>query len=199
MRLNEDDICCNRRPLDLLRRVNAVNLKFGKDFVVQRTLQKYREAWCAAIFGLGYERKCNKEVRIHMVPDREQWPDFVFTEGTRERNFEVSVRWGLGRKVHAEYKQDVMREGDPTPERQAAVELINQTVIEKTEKHYPPGASLLIYANIWTEDLAVDALKHTAQQIRHDFEEIWILLASVPVKICEITGKHSATWFEVMR
>lgn len=193
-RLSKDELAkhrkwlsCWRAPAEMAAYVAAVNEKMGSaGFFGQGGIEFLRDAWLAAEFGR--LRQCED---VRLVPEDRQWPDFEARRAEDKECFECVEAIDPDRQRGNEYRQvaqqaddvDLHIEDDPVEDwidrARKAPKALSKAIAKKVGKHYPSGASLLVYLNIdefGIHQVEIEAAMAPAvQPALADFRHVWIL------------------------
>jgi hypothetical protein len=164
--------------------VKAVNEEMGStDFFVQSGVQFLRDAWLAGEFG-----RHRRSLKVRLVPEREQWPDFEADDGSTIERVECGEADVPGRRRGDEYRL-CNADGHPNirhdpyedwiARAEQAPRALKAAVTRKIKKHYAGSVSLLIYLNIGEFGIRqseIEAAMQTAMApaLRY-FQRTWVL------------------------
>lgn len=143
--------------------------------------QHIREAWCAAQFGLGFD-KCigSCEVKINSL----NFPDFFLRYNNREfwfENTEVLREGRLRTKEYQEKSEDSMAhisQAEMEKNEVQAPEWIKRAIAKKASKYGSNSKSinLLIYVNLsLLHILDINKIRDVCLEYEGTFQSIWIL------------------------
>lgn len=144
--------------------------------------QKIRETWCAAVFGLGYE-KYIRNCQIAINETREN-PDVDFYLKTNNKvfPFQITERQMEGRRRGEEWIKRDLGINEPLPYRPLQGELdgpswIENAIAKKVAKQYAgsKGLNLLVYANFTAPNLKYSEVKEKVLEHHEKFASIWII------------------------
>lgn len=182
-----DELTHWRTPTELLTYTRTLMDMMGAtDLFTQPGVDFITEAWAAAQFA-----KARRALRVRLVPERDQWPDFElrtrrgvesweFTEADRPRRRRGDeVRRAERRQASG--KRPRMRDiSARRVARQAAQvpDWVRRRCRAKTKKLYGGSAGLLVYLNWsdygWHPEVAASFLDATAPA-KDAFTETWVL------------------------
>lgn len=165
---------------------------------------KLREAWCAAMLGLGYERYIGPcRTAVNESPHSIDADLFLETAGV-EYPFQLVEAMVEGRRRGAEYKE-LAREGglryfgnDAGQGRIDGPRWIADAIARKAEKRYAGAAdlNLLVYANFNSAQLQYDDVELAARPHVSGFASVWVVSSTA---ICTLSvsnglGKIVGGW-----
>jgi len=169
-------------PLALLEQADREMSAIPQDRLFNEAAhRKLTEKWCAAMFGLGYERHVAPcSAAVNDTADHEA--DFFIKVGNREYAFQLVETMQPERQRGAEFKalaRGEVRAIPYEPERghREGPNWIANTIAQKRAKHYSNAAALniLVYANFTARDLQhADVLKAATPDLR-TFASVWVL------------------------
>lgn len=179
------------KPKDLKKLVDA-ELQFvpSKALFDKPEYQKLQEKWCAAAFGIGYEkyvRPCS--VGVNDTPQFVEADFFLQTEDVTY-SFQITEVLEKGRKRGAEYK--AYESGEIIPytwkEPKERISSIREAIENKVKKHYSGAAelNLLVYVNIKSNDLEYANILESVTSTKDKFSSIWLISNS---RICSFFSK----------
>jgi hypothetical protein len=179
------------KPHDLKKLVDdEIQFIPSKDLFNKPQYYKLREKWCAAAFGIGYEKYVKPcSVGINDTSQSVEADFFLRTEDITYP-FQITEVLEKGRKRGDEYKK--YKSGEIIPcnwekpkERISSI----KEVIERKVKKYYSGASklnLLIYVNIFSSDLEYEDILESVILMKDRFYSIWLISNS---RICSLFSK----------
>ena len=144
------------------------------------------EAWILVRAAAALETKvCN--VKIRLVPEREQFPDAEVLVNGRKYNFEITEVMKPGRKRGEEYRQEKeMKEsgivGEPElvgyrfeEGNRFGAKWISSGIKRKQDKRYGTRSNLVVYANFPFYELDAALIADEANSFRDEFDSIWLI------------------------
>lgn len=160
-------------------------------FIRNPKYKELKEMWCAARFGLGYEKfvsPCSVSVDLEEYSDT----DFVLVTGTDYFSFQTRIADVPERRMGDDYIPDSdgtlpQRSYEPERGRIEGPEWIATAVKEKVEKRYSTAKklNLLIYANFTAHTLDYMAVRKAVRVYKDVFASIWIITNR---EICSLTS-----------
>jgi hypothetical protein len=152
--------------------------------------QKLREAWCAAMFGLGYSKHVAQcKVAVNDQPIRQD-VDFYLRSDSHIWGIQLAEAQKPDRRRGAEYKRgDAKLYRVPFPsdaiDNTEAPAWLASVVQKKKAKHYATRSSLnlLLYANFDGPGLRYPDVATALEKYSGDFASIWIVTS---LHICSV-------------
>lgn len=146
------------------------------------TYRILRERWCAAVFGIGYE-KYIQPCRVAVDESFEaRGLDFVLETDGKQFHFQTTEVLEEGRERGREFKEIekgnmVLRPYRPQRGGQEGPGWIGAAIAKKVEKYYAgeKDLNLLVYVDFHAHDLKFDAIKEKAERYRDAFSSIWLI------------------------
>ena len=148
-----------------------------------------REAWCAAVFGIGYENYLGAcRVRVNSG----SFPDFFLKTGSNEFFMETTEVLAPGRRRHDEYRDPARPPVRMVPPEQFDLDGSKspgwvRQAIERKVRRYRAGTQtthLLVYINVHALGLDLNKIRDACIDYNSSFQSIWL-----------ISGQYIATLF----
>lgn len=150
-------------------------------FIRNPKYQHLKDIWCAAHFGIGYERHvapCTLWVNSEQSSDT----DFVLRVSAMEFPFQTTLADVPGRRMGEEHKLDPSNElrlspYEPGKGSAEGPDWIAAAVRRKIAANYSRASTLnlLVYANFSTNGLDYEAIRSTVDPFVNSFGTIWIV------------------------
>jgi hypothetical protein len=158
----------------------------AEEFLCNSEYKPARQAIVAGQFAR--RRPWNRDWQIHLVPEKEQFPDAELKSGNQFRRFEIVEADWVDRRRCEEYrlKADKPRKVvhyDPDEEARKALVEIERVVEQKAAKRYSPNPNLLVYVNLPGGDLPDFYAHQLAQRFATSFESAWLLWQQNTVRL----------------
>ena len=189
----------------------AVRDRQGREFIAPRTLkaqleakaatlspgtfirnpkyQHFKDIWCAAHFGIGYERNV-RPCTVWVNNEQNSDTDFVLKTNVGEFAFQTTIADVPGRRMSDEYQGEVSRTRFYRPGRgsEEGPTWIAEAVHRKVHANYSAAASLniLAYANFDTNGLDYGVVRAKVAPLAHSFASIWVVTND---QICSVGAK----------
>ncbi|NJD56820.1 MAG: hypothetical protein FIA94_10505 [Nitrospirae bacterium] len=151
------------------------------DFIRKPLHKGLKEMWCAARFGLGYEKfvgPCLICVDLEENSDS----DFILRSDAGDFPFQTCVADVPERRMGDDYVSDPdgtlpPRPYEPERGRIEGPEWVAAAVKGKVEKRYSTAKilNLLVYANFTAHDMDYQALCEAVRKYKDEFASIWII------------------------
>jgi hypothetical protein len=157
--------------------------------------QRLKEVWCAARFGIGYERHVRRPCLLHVSDVQSSDTDFIFRVDGNEFPFQTTIADAPERKMVDDYRPT--KDGSPhlmpyeaERHRLESPSWIELAIDRKIAKHYAGAASLnlLVYANLSTALRDYDAIRNAVRKDQQIFNSVWVM---TNYQLCSVysTGK----------
>ncbi len=159
-----------------------------QDYFTER-YKPLREAWCAAVFGIGYAthlRECQVKVNSG------SFPDFFLKTNSNKFNMETTEVLAPGRRRHDEYRDPARPPVRMIPAEQFDLDGTKspewvRSAIDRKVRRYGVGARsthLVVYVNVHAIGLDLRKIRENCSEYQASFSSIWLL-----------TGENIATLF----
>lgn len=167
-------------PAKLLRKTELeLDSIPNSDLFNQSKYQELTEAWCAAMFGIGYSRFVSScKVAIN-ESDSNLDTDFYVKVETVEWPFQLAEVMEPGRKRGKEYKDDpqVPVRYRPAYAREHAVKWVSDGIKKKSKKNYADSGNLnlAVYVNFSTAKFECKKIVKEVNKLSPKFGSVWLL------------------------
>jgi len=151
----------------------------GNDaFITQRSCNRLREMWCAAVFSQGYENHIGPcEVEISDEDEQRDY-DFLFHAQGGFFPFQLTEVLDEGRKRNLEYRDGSHRQfEDGIVPAKYSRERFSQAIENKIRKKYSNASELhfLLYANFLGKDASWGTLVSNLASLCSEFGSVWVI------------------------
>jgi hypothetical protein len=162
----------------------------SRDLFNKPRYQKLLEKWCAAVFGLGYERLIGTcKIGVNETSRNVDADFFLEVEG-QQFAFQITEAQEEDRRRGQEFKE--IEAGTllsipyrPEEASRKGAWWIQKAIEKKVKKEYAEARrlSLLVYANFHAPDMQYDKILENVMHLRGKFLSVWIITNS---RMCSI-------------
>ncbi len=171
---------CTPKNLKEQLETQAENVS-SSDFIRKPQHKPLKEMWCAAQFGLGYEKHVTT-CWLSVNPEENSDTDFILKTETGQFPFQTTIADIPGRCMGDEHKPDPngtlpTTSYEPERGRMEGPKWIADAIKNKVEKNYSNSKdiSLLVYANFTAHQLDYQALCNEVEKYKDNFLSIWVI------------------------
>lgn len=176
-------------PGELYRLVMSDYLDIQDQDYFAEKYKPLREAWCAAVFGIGYAAHL-RECKVRVNSD--SFPDFFLQTNSNNCYMETTEVLAPGRRRHDEYRDPARLPVRMIPSEQFDLDGTKspewvRSAIERKVRRYGVGAQsthLVVYVNVHAIRFDLGKIREVCSEFKISFQSIWLL-----------SGKSIATLF----